>query len=58
MVKAGPGPLFGERAEAGSQRVSLDIPTRRLNGKRLETPLINVTGTGGLVVGVPTLRVS
>ena len=63
VKEARPRPLFRARTQVGPQRVALDVPAHRekvivlLDRKRLESPLIEMTGPGGSVVRMPALRV-
>ena len=53
------GPVFCPLAQTGSQRIPLDISQHGqqvlilLNGKRLESSLVEVAGSFGAVMGVP-----
>ena len=62
-IRGTPLPDFRKLNEIGSHRVPLDVSHHRqqvsvgLDRKRLETPLIQVPGTAGFVVRMPTHRV-
>jgi hypothetical protein len=59
--QAPPSPILGPARQAGEQRVSLYVAANGeevlvgLHGERLETTLVQMTGAGGLVMGVPPL---
>ena len=58
-----PPPILSRAHQVRSKCIPLDVPTDReemldvLNGERLESPLVNMTLTSGIPVGMPTLRV-
>ena len=63
MPQASPAPGLSMGYQVGAQGISFDIATQGtamvvlLHWKRLESALVERAGAGGMVVGVPALRV-